>query len=130
MDTSTLRWILIIAGVIVLASIWLFFNPERKRKLKPKASRRKAQTQGDGERREPTLEGGLAKEEQHADPDLGDAFSAGEPLGQGELAIESTDTPAAPAGPQPDKIVSLFLLARDNHRITGAELLQAMVSSD
>jgi cell division protein ZipA len=129
LDTSTLRWILIIAGVVVLASIWLFFNPERKRKLKPKASRRKAQTLVDGERREPTLEGGLANEEQHTDPDLGEAFSAGEPLGQGELAIESADTATAPAGPQPEKIVSLFLLARDNHRITGAELLQAMVST-
>ena len=37
MDTSTLRWILIVIGVIVLVSIRLFFNPEKKRK--PKASR-------------------------------------------------------------------------------------------
>ncbi len=60
------------------------------------------------------------------------------PGGQGELPISSDPEPApeptpakrqAPLGPPPDRIVSLFLLARDNHVITGAELLQATVST-
>ena len=33
------------------------------------------------------------------------------------------------AGPPPDKITTLFLLAKDNHIITGAELLQATVNT-
>ena len=39
MEASTLRWILIVIGVIVIASVWLFGNPSKKRK--PKASRRR-----------------------------------------------------------------------------------------
>ena len=50
MDTSTLRWILIIIGVIIVASIFLFGNPEKRRS--PKASR-KAMNR---ERREPTMD--------------------------------------------------------------------------
>lgn len=143
MDTSTLRWILIAIGVVIVASIFLFGNPEKKRK--PKASRlgegetrsSRGRRKGAALRREPTLEGGRA------------AGAAGEPgeddigetQGQGELAIDAPAAEAAapqaaprpkprkPAGPPPDKIVSLFLLARDNHVITGADLLAATVST-
>jgi cell division protein ZipA len=131
MEASTLRWILIIAGLLLLGAIWLFWNPNKERK--PKASRRR---QADpAERREPTLSGS-------------DNASAPEPIteqdvvnGQGELEIGAPGEPASasppkpeprprkPAGPPPDRILSLFLLARDNHRITGAELLQATVST-
>jgi cell division protein ZipA len=34
-----------------------------------------------------------------------------------------------PAVPDPERIVSLFLLARDNHVITGAQLLEAAVKT-
>lgn len=154
MDTSTLRWILIVIGVLIVASIFLFGNPERKRK--PKASRlgegdnRSARGRGKGAalRREPTLEGGAAV----AGSDPGEDDD-GEAQGQGELAIDAPPTrhtgpltgqqtgpqvalhpvprtrPRKPAGPPPEKIVSLFLLARDNHVITGADLLQATVST-
>ena len=138
MDTSTLRWILIGVGIIVIASIFLFGNPEKKRK--PKASRRqkrRAQVRKAGAtpRREPTLDGAVPP---------GDAPEGeGEPGDQGELDIDAggpPDTgeppapsepprPRKPAGPPPDKIVSLFLLARDKHVITGAQLLQATVST-
>jgi len=130
-ETSTLRWILIIIGLAIVASIFLFGNPEKKRK--PKASRKlnKDSTQ----RLEPTLDGSAAEdaarelelEGETADADL---------LGQGELDIdtgtpaprpEPRAEPAKPAGPPPDKIVTLFLLATDNRIITGAELLQATV---
>jgi len=127
-----LRWILIVIGVIVLVSIWLFFNPGKRRK--PKASRRKSAATSN--RQEPTLDSQISADGTSDDPELGEAFGA-EEGGQGELDIDSsapgradsTVAPRAPAGPPPDKITSLFLLARDNHVITGAELLQATVST-
>ncbi len=133
MDTSTLRWILIGVGLIVVASIFLFGNPEKQRK--PKASRREKRRarkrKGSATpRREPTLEGAGAAPPSDADEEA-------EPGDQGELAIEQAEAPgrdeppppSRPAGPPPDKIVSLFLLARDNHVITGADLLHATVST-
>ena len=133
MDTSTLRWILIIIGVLIVASIFLFGNPDKQRK--PKASRRdeskprRRGKKGASMRREPTLDG--------VGEDGEDTGVEGEPGGQGELDIGATEKaapqappkPRKPAGPPPDKIVSLFLLARDHHVINGAELLQATVST-
>lgn len=125
METSTLRWMIIIVGVLVLASIFLFGNPDKKRK--PRASRRKEDQ--NSERLEPTLESTPGP----VNTTAGD----NEKPGQGELAIGDLepspaarpDRPAKPAGPQPEKIKSLFLLARDNHIINGAELLQAALST-
>ena len=137
MDTSTLRWILIIIGVLIVGSIFLFGNPDRQRK--PKASRRdeskprRRGKKGASMRREPTLDG---IDEGGADSAAG-AGVEGEAGGQGELDIGGAEAaapkappkPRKPAGPPPDKIISLFLLARDNHMINGAELLQATVST-
>jgi cell division protein ZipA len=133
LDTSTLRWILIIVGVLIVASIFLFGNPEKKRK--PKASRRdekpgkSRRKQGATERREPTLAGTAEAGVTGGEGD--------EPRTQGELDIGAAEAavikeppkPRKPAGPPPDKIVSLFLLARDNHMINGAELLKATVNT-
>jgi cell division protein ZipA len=136
MEASTLRWILVIVGLLVIALVWVFGNPNKK--SKPKASRRSAgkSNAGSKERREPTLDGGS----QESEPDgSGDA-----PAGQGELDIGGAGSavrvepesqsrprpkPRKPMGPPPDKIITLFLLARDNHAINGAELLQAAVST-
>ena len=121
METSTLRWIIIIIGVLVLGSIFLFGHPEKKRT--PRASRRQEKNQA--QRKEPTLDSPF---------DAEDAESEGvAETGQGELDIsgvqtEST-TPPKPAAPPPEMIVSLFLVARDNHNINGAELLQAAIST-
>ncbi len=137
MDTSTLRWILIIVGVVIVASIFLFGNPDKQRK--PKASRREPDLPGKrhkgdaATRREPTL-GDLDQAAESAD---GEGGAGAEPGGQGELDIglagpverPEPPRPRKPAGPPPEKIVSLFLLARDNHVINGAELLQATVST-
>lgn len=123
METSTLRWIMIIIGVLILGSIFLFGNPEKRRR--PRASRRASQPLQ--ERQEPTLEGGDSVGETAAD-------ESGAP-GQRELDIEPAfdeDTTAhnkGASGPAPEKIVSLFLMARDNHIINGAELLQAALSA-
>jgi cell division protein ZipA len=121
--------------VIVLISIRLFFNPEKKRK--PKASRKKDRKTPANHRKEPTLDTVPEDPAGASDPEFGDALADIDPGDQGELqigdpAVETRAEPtprAAPAGPPADKIVSLFLLARDNHVITGAELLQAMVST-
>ncbi len=80
------------------------------------------------ERREPTLE---------KSPETPAPENAGEIQGQGELPIDGTRPPPAatprkprkPPGPPPDKIVTLFLLARDNHVISGADLLQAALKT-
>ena len=124
METSTLRWILIIVGILIVGSIFLFGNPDKKRK--PKASRKAKKELP--QRREPTLDGVAGEAEGLADD--------GEPADQGELNIGDTEPaprpapiPRKPAGPPPDKIITLFLLARDNHIINGAELLQAAVST-
>lgn len=129
METSTLRWILIIVGVVIVASIFLFGNPEKKRK--PKASRKTRND--DTQRLEPTLDGSAAEDAARELELEGEDADAGQP-GQGELAIGTEKPapgprpkPAKPAGPPPDKIVTLFLLASDNRVITGAELLQATV---
>jgi cell division protein ZipA len=128
LDASTLRWILIVVGILIVGSIFLFGNPNKKKA--PKASRRRAAMKKAqaAERREPTLDG-EPESVSLEDMELG---------GQGELNIGATPEPElkreperkqAPLGPPPDRIVTLFLLARDNHVITGADLLQATVST-
>ncbi len=123
METSTLRWIIIIIGALVLGSIFLFGNPRKKRT--PRASRR--QEKGNAQRREPTLDSPYKAE----DGEL-DAESEGvAETSQGELDIGGVKpaAPRKPAAPPPEKIVSLFLVARDNHIINGAELLQSAIKT-
>lgn len=131
METATLRWILIIVGLIIVGAIFLFGNPDKKRK--PKASRKKPSELTD--RREPTLEGGPGAgwendaESEGLDDD-GDLSAQRElDIGSGQRPVRPAPRPRKPAGPPPDKIVTLFLLASDNRVITGAELLQATVST-
>ena len=135
METSTLRWILIIIGIIIVGSIFLFGNPDKKRK--PKASR----TGNRQERLEPTLDGASPEELGLADGESDYPADDDGPPDQRELEIEigdaeperqsasATASAQKPASPPPGKILSLFLLARDNHIITGAELLQAAVNT-
>jgi len=125
MDTTTLRWIIIAIGIVILGAIFLFGNPDRK--PKPGASRRKPAA--DLGRREPTL----------------DEIDQAEPLelqAQAELpmsrivpelkAVPSSPEPRKreppkprkPAGPPPEKIVTLFIRAADQQVITGPDLLQ------
>jgi cell division protein ZipA len=132
METSTLRWIIITAGVIVLASIFLFGNPEKKRK--PRASRKKIVPLS--ERHEPTLDALSAGQT----PYQGNGAEMGAPGGDGisqgelEIGIATPDLHQGEMSAQPkmhshEKITTLFLLARDNHLIDGAELLQAALNT-
>jgi cell division protein ZipA len=121
-ETSTLRWILILVGVVIVGSIFLFGKPDKKRK--PRASRKNKVDKL--RRREPTLDSTDAEGEA-SEAVLED---------QTELAIGGTEpvasvasAPREPSGPPPEKITTLFLLAKDNHIITGAELLQAAINT-
>ncbi len=133
---STFRWILVIAGIAIIAGIFLFGNPDRKRKSR--ASRKRIHAQR--VRREPALD---------SDGRESDGDDADENARQAELAIglppddgADLDTyikkriepgldkkPGVPDAPLPDRIVTLFLQARDKHIITGIELLDASLKS-
>lgn len=128
MDNSTFRWILIIAGIALIAGIYLFGIRDKKRK--PRASRKRIHAKR--VRREPSLDS-----EQGSESGFGDDFDArqselaiGEPT-DGKARIEPApgDKPKHPAAPLPDKIVTLFLQARDNHIISGVDLLDASLKS-
>lgn len=119
MDTSTLRWILIGIGAAVIAVTWLFWDIDKRRKAS--ASRSRKAPRKPEARREPTLDAAAVPEPpdgEHGEQTQGE-LNIGSP-------VEPVQGPVAPEGPAPDKIVSLFLLARDNHVITGAELLRAV----
>jgi len=125
MDISTFRWILIVAGIVVLAAIFLLGNPERKRKRRASRKPRKRPATKNRVRREPTLGEGPG--------DISGSELDISPGDQPELGIE-LDTPAVdedrpPPGPPPDRIITLFLQARDNHRISGVDLLDAALKS-
>ena len=141
MDISTFRWILIIAGVVIVVGIFLFGNPDKKRK--PKAARKtrikrkqraaRQRSHAKRVRQEPAFE--AEPDVDFADDDEGDVRQAELDIDgatREEARIEPVLEPVreikpAPvaAGPLPYKIVTLFLQARDNHIITGVQLLDA-----
>jgi cell division protein ZipA len=147
MDISTFRWTLIIVGVAILAVIFLIGNPRGKKRRasrkKSGANRRSARA---AVRREPTLDSDEPPPSRFEEPGTEE-----EP--QGQLIIEPTLEPALepvlepgaeptvepepaarpesplPIGPAPDKIVAVYLLARDNQLISGLDLLDAGLKS-
>ena len=136
MDGPTFRWILVIVGIAIIAGIFLFGNPDRKRKSR--ASRKRVHAQR--VRREPALDSdGRESDGDDADEDTRQAeLAIGMPADKGDdldTYIEKRikpgldDKPKVPAAPPPDRIVTLFLQARDNHIITGIELLDASLKS-
>lgn len=152
MDQTTLRWILIVLGLIILAALYLFGNPDRKKK--PRASRKPRIPEI--ERREPSLDGSMPGELSDSETqEIMDHGSDQESdTAQGELHIEAPaekvepepeplldslhekkaasikpKKPKAPAGPPPEKITTLFIRARDNHKITGVDLLDAAIKA-
>lgn len=163
MDSSTLRWVLIVIGLVILGLVFIFGNPERKKG--PRASRRtskrtsgreaRALDRGEAVRREPTIgrvpDEGEAAAGSDSSPTIGDQGELeidGEPRmrepGMRETGLREPrvrepqmhqpqthqpDRPRRPPMPDPDRIVSLFVVARDNHVITGAQLLEAAVKT-
>ncbi len=139
MDISTFRWILIIAGIALLAGVYLFGIRDKKRK--PRASRKRVHAQR--VRKEPALDSERdSDDENQGDYDDFDARQAELAIGESSDELSDIDSriepliepglekkPKTPAVPTPEKIVTLFLQARDNHIITGVELLDASLKS-
>ena len=132
MDISTFRWILIIAGIVLIAGLYLFGIRDKKRK--PRASRKRVHAQR--VRREPALDSHSNHEQSDTlDYDTRQAeLAIGDPTGSSariepKLEAGQEVKPKKPDAPLPDKIVTLFLQARDNHIITGIELLDASLKS-
>ncbi len=136
MDISTFRWILIIAGIVLIAGLYVFGVRDKKRK--PRASRKRVHAQR--VRQEPALGSEQSGDDEYADDDNArqTELDIGAPVDGGsrfdvdrKLRVEPRlDTkPKKPALPLPDRIVTLFLQARDNHSINGIELLEASLKS-
>ena len=134
MDISTFRWILIIAGIAIVVGIFLFGNPDKKRK--PRASRKRVHAQR--VRHEPAMDAEQAGESKdvgygdfdatQTELDIGDSAGDGTRV-EPQFESQTEHKLRTPAAPPPDKIVTLFLQARDNHIITGVELLNASLKS-
>jgi cell division protein ZipA len=136
MDISTFRWILILAGIILIVGLYLFGIRDRKRK--PRASRKRVHAQR--VRQEPALEPEQPGDDEQADGfderqtelDIGTSVDGGSRFdSNSELRVEPRleAKPKKPAPPPPDRIITLFLQARDNQVITGIELLDASLKS-
>ena len=132
MDISTFRWVLIIAGIAIVAGIFLFGHPDKKRK--PRASRKRIHAERI--RHEPALDSETDNDDQSGDDyDARQTELAIGGLNDGEHRIEpqfeaeASNKPKISTAPLPDKIVTLFLQARDNHIISGVELLDASLKS-
>lgn len=149
-DASTLRWILIIAGAALLGGLLLFGNPKRKprkrRAKKKSGGNRRKPPQVAGERREPTLDGDGPAEGKGPGEDgepsrfESDDFAAPPPedfsADQAELPIDGAAEAPEPEGPPepppydaPEKVVVLYLQARDNSKVVGTELMQVASKS-
>src|SRR5690606_35841797 len=114
MDADTLRLILIILGVLLLAAIYFFGRPRKPDQGKRVAQRREG-------RIEPVIEG---------EPVL--AEDGAEPGEQAELALGEADggaprepRPGARAGEAYDRIVTLFVSARDGEMLHGSDIVVA-----
>ena len=134
MDISNLRWILIIVGIGIIAAIILFGNPDKKRK--PRASRKRIHAAR--VRREPVLDTDEDDPEDTHDSRQTELAIDALPATEGRMepsfgsvegdVVQEEVSPLADA-PRPDMIVTLFLQARDNHYITGVQLLDISLKS-
>jgi cell division protein ZipA len=134
MDISNLRWILIIVGIGIIAAIILFGNPDKKRK--PRASRKRIHAAR--VRREPVLDTDEDDAEDTHDSRQAELAIDGLPATEGRMepsfgsvegdVVQEEVSPLADV-PRQDMIVTLFLQARDNHYITGVQLLDISLKS-
>ena len=133
MDITTFRWILIVAGIAILAGIFLFGRPDARKR---RAARPKRPVRAPRERREPTL-GDAARERAgegaEDGAEHGPEHGTGTDVEQPELDMDAADAAPPrrdkPVIPPPEKIVTLYLLARDNHKVSGVDLLDAALKA-
>ena len=121
MDKDGLRLILIIVGVLIIAGILLFGNPDKRKRRH--ASRRQQGEQATEE------EGSVETDKDVMQQELEDI---GKLIAQEREINASDDDAALPganpekvAAPEPDMIVTLYLRARANRMISGVQLLEA-----
>lgn len=151
---TNLRWALVVVGIVIIIALFLFGNPDKKRK--PRASRKRVRAQkvrhepqlsinesGEPGDQEPGVDGRqteLAIEPSEPGHDLSDAgdsskreprFGVDVERAEPGLAAGSAGQPESGASevPLPDKIITLFIKARDNHIISGVELLDVSLKS-
>ena len=144
MDAGTLRLILIILGAIIIGAIFMFGNPERKKKRQAarlaRAREKRARKNRQGERREPTLGGSEADEAEsdstRAEPEQPDLVAEPTRPRDDFLSRDSSEKPVPRKeskvykGPPPDKIVSLYLVTTGNDQtISGVRLLDAAIKA-
>lgn len=123
MDKDGLRLILIIIGVAIIAGILLFGNPERRK-------RRHASRRQQGEQGADSVETAASGQEviQQELEDIGNLIAEERDLNEADLDLAPpAAAPAVPAAavPEPDMIVSVYLRARVNRKISGVQLLEA-----
>ena len=123
MDKDGLRLILIIIGVAIIAGILLFGNPERRK-------RRHASRRQQGEQGADSVETAASGQEviQQELEDIGKLIAEERDLNEADLDLAPlAAAPAVPAAavPEPDMIVSVYLRARVNRKISGVQLLEA-----
>ncbi|MFC4729902.1 cell division protein ZipA [Coralloluteibacterium thermophilus] len=129
-QTTTLRIILIIAGALLLFAIWWFGRAKRPEQGK-RVEGRRGETRRDAGRIEPTLGDELEAE-------VGDAPEAALPEGA-QSELELIDDATLPPEPAPtatsqlgarseekfDRIVTLFVAAREGRLLRGPDLVVA-----
>ncbi len=124
MDKDGLRLILIIVGVLIIAGILLFGNPER-RKRRHASRRQQGEQHKESRQAEPSDQEGVQQELE----DIGKLITQERELNDtaAETEIAQAGISAAPvaSGPEPEMIVSLYLRARVNRVISGVQLLEA-----
>ena len=121
MDKDGLRLILIIVGVLIIAGILLFGNPERRKRRH--ASKRQQGAQSADEEASSETENDVFQQELE---DIGKLIEEDREINAGEDdAVLPVVGPKTPAAPEPDMIVSLYLRARVNRMISGVQLLEA-----
>ncbi|MGA7298150.1 MAG: cell division protein ZipA [Rhodanobacteraceae bacterium] len=140
---TEMRVILIILGLIVLALIYWFGKPGRReqgQRRQPAADERGNGDKGRAERVEPTLghddylgidpqDEGASGEPMQSELDVGpvaDPGMAREPAAKSEMRVRRTLRGKRPASEQPERIVSLLVMTRqDEQRFHGPDIVVA-----
>jgi len=153
---DNLRRALVVVGVVIIIALFLFGNPDKKRK--PRASRKRVSAQR--VRQEPQLSSKAGAEAEDADeesevderqtelaiepvdPEMGSLdhgakerreprFGFDDERSETAQGADNGGQPKVPKSnvPLPDKIITLFIKARDNHIISGVQLLDVSLKS-
>jgi cell division protein ZipA len=119
---NTLRWVILLIGILVLAGIYVFSTWQSRRRSQPHASQSRR-------RNERIPVDVLFDDVPGVDAVDAELESLGKLIAEDADAGAHAETPAAPAPPvylQPDKVVTLFVLAPSGVPFPGSFLMDAM----